>query len=88
MDNLTDISLPQEIDLYEDLYQCLCSNFSLAYLKGSSFYIGDTLKKWYYKNIIQMKYSNEEEYEYNLLKYEYLKIILDDWMSKNDEFVI
>lgn len=34
---------------YESVYQCLCSNYSLAYLSGSSFYVGDVLEDWWVK---------------------------------------
>ena len=37
-----------EIDHYEILYQGLCSQYSDAYLKGSDWYVGDSLKEWWY----------------------------------------
>lgn len=66
----------KDIDYYEPIYQCLCSQYSEAYLKGSSFYVGNSLKEWWV-NLSNSVVENRIKFK----KYEYIKDILDNWIS-------
>lgn len=61
----------EEITLYESLYHLLCSNYSPAYLKGSNWYVGESLSEWWLKVEGSMK-----EYKKKYKKYLYIKEIL------------
>lgn len=72
-----------EINYYEPIYQCLCSDFSVAYLKGSSFYVGDSLRKWYNENILnEIFLNNNNKLNSNLKKLYYIIDILDEWIQQ------
>ena len=61
---------------YESIYQCLCANYSEAYLKGSDFYVGDCLYDWW----VQIETEKEKKKEKNM-KWVYIKNILDDFIK-------
>lgn len=74
-------SIHQELSNYEALYQCLCCNYSDAYLKGSKWYVGDRLTDWFY-DIESTFVDFRKKFE----KYGYIKEILDTFMEKDDSF--
>lgn len=65
-----------EIAYYQDIYNGLTSGFSPAYLKGSSFYIGESIHDWLFTLS-----KNSKEMEKKLSKWEELKILLDTWIQ-------
>ena len=61
-----------DIDYYEPLYQGLCASYSTVYLKGSKFYVGNSLKTWIFSN------------NFSGGKYTYIKYILDEWIKEHN----
>ena len=61
-----------DIDYYEPLYQGLCASYSTAYLKGSKFYVGTSLKTWLFS------------FNFDRNKYIYIKGILNEWIKEHD----
>jgi len=61
---------------YEPIYQCFCSAYSEAYLKGSTFYVGQILEDWWIEETTNCKEK--------LLKWVDLKEILDKFVTDSD----
>lgn len=61
-----------DIDYYEPLYQGLCASYSTAYLKGSKFYVGTSLKTWLFS------------FNFDRDKYIYIKGILNEWIKERN----
>lgn len=61
-----------DIDYYEPLYQGLCASYSTAYLQGSNFYVGNSLKTW----IFSLNFNRD--------KYIYIKGILNEWIKERN----
>jgi len=61
---------------YESIYYCLCANFSLAYLSGSEYYVGESLYDWWIK-----VEANSKDYSIKYKKLEYIISILDDFVN-------
>ena len=67
------LSIRQEIETeYEALYQCLCSQYSSAYLMGSDYFVGDNLYDWW---------VNTEKNKKSIVKWFYIKDILDNFKT-------
>lgn len=63
----------QSIDYYDILYNVLCVSYSKAYLSGSSWYVGESLREWLLDLSTLM--------EYKMVKYVYVTEIIDDFMN-------
>jgi hypothetical protein len=66
------------INYYEPIYQCLCSNYSEAYLKSSNWYVGDSLHDWWVKIEPDVK-SYKKKYK----KLNYIKEILNIFINND-----
>lgn len=64
-----------EITLFESFYHCLSSNFSEAYLQGSDWYVGPSLRDWWLK-VEGCTLNYEKKFD----KFQYIKEILLSWM--------
>lgn len=74
----------QELDMiyyyYEPIYQCLCSQYSVAYLKGSEFYVGSKLHRWWNK-----LEPTSKKFRQKMIKWHKIKEILDNFMTKKTD---
>lgn len=56
------------LDHYETLYHGLCSQYSEAYLQGSDWYVGESLKHWWFYQASKVMDLDKLLYIYNILE--------------------